>query len=953
MQWIITQKKYCEMKKYIPIFLAFLLAAALPKGFSQGCNGLKNPIAFSYYNNAETGRFSGMIGDKGSSMSACNNPDMTFTGTVINAANLANQTRSESLTFGNQPMTEADTNCADYQHFKIIHSHAIDPMTGYIDGSSNGLRYVPDTNEFTSSIRLGNYASANGVSADKLYYDFKVTYNSTLLTIWYAVVLENSLHYNNGINGNPEFILEVWKESTTTPGTYEYISDTFCFVQTGPATQADIAPQGFLTFHRPGMPIRQGCTNCEDCDYMPWHKVVINLKDYLYQKVRLVMISSDCIYDYDYGLAYIAGDCAPMELRTDGCAAGSADTMALVHAPDGLVSYQWYRCIVGDGAVTNDTTVAHYELIPGDRAHDSVFAVRTEDFVLPDGTTAMHRTFMCRCVSVMNKAANLPIVATLTATVNNLKPLFDVDSIIGCGNDVTLVDRSRVLFSDGIGLSDVDTAHTTWNFYESDTPAGTPISTATGGNATCVFSNAGLHSVVVRTPTFDPSCWNEKTIQVRSMTAPEVRIETNDQNICAGDSVVLSDVTPQSVMHHWVLTQDGTVVADTATRTASFQTPPLETTTTVDLYTHTNEYTLRDTNEDGEMERIYCDGHAQIVIDVQKYPTIAITGETTVCKGEQARVTATSDVAGTVFEWHEAMNGTTPVAEGALLAVELTGDKTFYVRAESTSGCVTWDSVTLKLVDPVLRSDKEAICTGESVTLWGDKAATYEWSASPYDISLSGQQGNDTIVVSPRTTTTYTLVGRGSNGCGATELHKKISVYDYPVPTVALTPGYVDSENPSVQFSDVSPNGTQSLWNFGDGSTSTTRSVVHTYTDLRQDSFLVSLHTCNPLNCCNDTSFFVPVGIFAVWFPNAFTPQMNSNTTFHAFTLNKLVDYELFVYNRQGAQVFHSVDPNEGWNGTCAGEACPMGSYVYIATYRRDDGSIRKLSQKGTVTLLR
>ena len=155
-----------------------------------------------------------------------------------------------------------------------------------------------------------------------------------------------------------------------------------------------------------------------------------------------------------------------------------------------------------------------------------------------------------------------------------------------------------------------------------------------------------------------------------------------------------------------------------------------------------------------------------------------------------------------------------------------------------------------------------------------------------------------------------------------------------------------------MQFADLSENGTTSLWNFGNGATSTTRTVVHTFTDLSQDSILITLITGNALGCSDTLEFYIPVGIFAVWFPNAFTPKLETNNVFKPFTANKLTDYELHIYDRGGALVFSTTDVEEGWDGTYKGKECKQGTYVYIATYRRE-GVERLMSQKGTLTLIK
>lgn len=221
---------------------------------------------------------------------------------------------------------------------------------------------------------------------------------------------------------------------------------------------------------------------------------------------------------------------------------------------------------------------------------------------------------------------------------------------------------------------------------------------------------------------------------------------------------------------------------------------------------------------------------------------------------------------------------------------------------------------------------------------------------------MDGQSESDTIRVSPEQTTMYKLVGYGTKAfgeeCAADTLYQQIVVRPYPILGYQLTPPYIDSQNPSVQFSDTSEYGTSTLWMFGDGNTSTARTVVYTFTDLGKDSVLITMVGYNSLGCADTTTFWVPISPFAVWFPNAFTPRLESNNVFKPVTGNALNDYELAIYDRGGALVFYTNDQEEGWDGKHEGVECKQGAYVYIVKYRRP-GVNRQMSAKGTVMLLR
>lgn len=89
------------------------------------------------------------------------------------------------------------------------------------------------------------------------------------------------------------------------------------------------------------------------------------------------------------------------------------------------------------------------------------------------------------------------------------------------------------------------------------------------------------------------------------------------------------------------------------------------------------------------------------------------------------------------------------------------------------------------------------------------------------------------------------------------------------------------------------------------------------------------------------------------YLPNAFCPgDRGVNTVFlpiHSFVT--MAHYDFYIYSREGCQVFHTRNPNEGWDGSCNGSNLPMGVYVYKITYTYQDNIPMELV--GTVTLVR
>ena len=117
------------------------------------------------------------------------------------------------------------------------------------------------------------------------------------------------------------------------------------------------------------------------------------------------------------------------------------------------------------------------------------------------------------------------------------------------------------------------------------------------------------------------------------------------------------------------------------------------------------------------------------------------------------------------------------------------------------------------------------------------------------------------------------------------------------------------------------------------------------------DSLNIVLSIANYACTASDT-VHVDVLRADILFPNVFTPSDGTNNLFHAYT-TAVSDFELWIYDRRGALVFHSTDINQGWDGTHDGKPLPQAAYVYKCRYRDQLTPSGYQNVTGTVTLLR
>ena len=119
----------------------------------------------------------------------------------------------------------------------------------------------------------------------------------------------------------------------------------------------------------------------------------------------------------------------------------------------------------------------------------------------------------------------------------------------------------------------------------------------------------------------------------------------------------------------------------------------------------------------------------------------------------------------------------------------------------------------------------------------------------------------------------------------------------------------------------------------------------------QNDTLRLTLVISNEL-CADTLSEQITLVLPTIYFPNVFTPGAGSNNRFSAIG-NGILEYEIWIFDRQGAKVYHSTDINEGWDGTAHGKPCRQAAYVYFCRYRDVNSAAGYQTAKGTVLLLR
>ncbi len=236
------------------------------------------------------------------------------------------------------------------------------------------------------------------------------------------------------------------------------------------------------------------------------------------------------------------------------------------------------------------------------------------------------------------------------------------------------------------------------------------------------------------------NCTDTDEVTVFVNPLPVAAVQPDQPAYCEGENAVLT--ATGGILYLWTL-PDGTQPAPTSQPLAlnSLQLPDDE-----------GIYTVVAEDANG------CRDTATVSLPLLPAPELAITGEDTLCFGQNTVLTAITD--GAAFAWN-----TGDATPSLYVYPASAGTYGYNVTVTGANGCTAFEQVTVK-VHPrpnISVGGDMAICKGDTLTLeaGGTGANTYLWS--------NGSQQNS-ISVSPETTAAYWLIGTNQFQCRDTVL---------------------------------------------------------------------------------------------------------------------------------------------------------------------------------------
>lgn len=278
-----------------------------------------------------------------------------------------------------------------------------------------------------------------------------------------------------------------------------------------------------------------------------------------------------------------------------------------------------------------------------------------------------------------------------------------------------------------------------------------------------------------------------------------------------------------------------------------------------------------------------------------------------------------------------------------------------YQLVITQNGCSSQMSTTdvVVLQNPVVTAStaQDSICYGESVTLSVSGIVQAVWQP--------GQIQALNPIVTPLTSTTYSVVGIDANGCsGSDELeitvvHPMLSASASPESIVV--PGSVEGYLPLPVVFNVNTNCTDFSWDFGDESpsemgTSVNNEHQHEYVDegIYYAVVIGNLQGCGItdtilVNAYGESAIGCPEGLVnceEFQIPNIITPNGDDFNDFFWVPNVHLRELDVKIFNRWGVLVGQISEPNHYWNvpkAQWSGEGMDSGVYFYTISAQGKD----------------
>ena len=348
-----------------------------------------------------------------------------------------------------------------------------------------------------------------------------------------------------------------------------------------------------------------------------------------------------------------------------------------------------------------------------------------------------------------------------------------------------------------------------------------------------------------------------------------------------------------------------------------------------------------------------CTNNVDFQLNVGITPNIIVTpNNLVICNGEQITLTASG---ATQYSWFPSISLSSDVGASVSAYPQIT--TTYTLIGADDIGCVDTVFTTVSVNDlPIasIISEDVTLCTGDTAVVIVDVTGNPPWNLM---YTIDGVwQSNVTSNTSPVLILsdiegTYSISSiSDATGCSNIGLgNVEINFINTPNANFTVFPQPTSMLEPEIQFQNNSIFAASWSWDFGDGFINDIDfNPTHSYYE--PGEYVVRLVVENDI-CYDTASYKINIDpVYTLYIPEVFTPNNDGLNDIFMAKGQAVADFNMFIYNRWGDQIYYTNDINKGWDGTISqNRIAPLGNYNYLIKVVDDLGVSHTV--KGTVLL--
>lgn len=468
--------------------------------------------------------------------------------------------------------------------------------------------------------------------------------------------------------------------------------------------------------------------------------------------------------------------------------------------------------------------------------------------------------------------------------------------------------------------------------------AATPTSICLGQSSTLTATAAG-GSGTLNYLWSNLSTQSSQTVQPVATTMFYVAV-TDSFNCLITDSVLITINTaaPINLGNDTAFCFGGQITLDAGAGYASYQWQNGSTSQFLQV-TQSNMYHVIVTDANG------CQARDTIFVTVHLLPNPGNPASVSFCPGASITVNATSGLQS--YLWSN--GATTP-------SITVSSPGIYTLIVQDANGCVN-NSNTIAMYHPLpilnFNVQPSSGCAPLEVkinnfsSMNGAVVNTWEWTIA----SQTSLMFEPNYLLSDSGWYNVALKVTTSNLCVIdTVVNNMIRVFPTPVAKGVPSKGVYEQYDPEILIYNESLFADTYKWFIADDLISEAEDLKFAIVDSGEYAF--RLIAMNDFGCKDTSDVLVKVlPDFALYFPNAFTPDGNTVNEIFAPKGFGVKEYRLLIFNRWGQLVFESETPYEGWDGTFNGAPANPDTYVYKCNFI--DFRNRKHERRGHFNLIR